>query len=74
MSLCKSGQIINCCHPNALMTLSEYMTDYASKGTKDDGMRMIRSELDKISNPVVKERATEYINKIETTNARDFRF
>ena len=74
MSLCKSGQIINCCHPNALMTLSEYMTDYASKCTKDDGMRMIKSELEKISNPVVKERATEYINKIETTNARDFRF
>jgi len=42
------------------------MTDYASKGTKDDGMRMIKSELDKISNPVVKERATEYINKIES--------
>ena len=74
MSLCKSGQIINCCHPNALMTLSEYMTDYASKGTKDDGMRMIRSELEKISNPKVKERATDYINQIETTNARDFRF
>jgi iron-only hydrogenase maturation rSAM protein hydG len=74
MSLCKSGQIINCCHPNALMTLSEYMTDYASKDTKDDGMKMIKSELEKISNPVVKQKATQYISEIETTNARDFRF
>ena len=74
MSLCKSGQIINCCHPNALMTLSEYMTDYASEQTKNDGMEMIKHELEKISNPKVKERATDYINQIETTNARDFRF
>ena len=74
MSLCKSGQIINCCHPNALMTLSEYMTDYASEQTKSDGMEMIKHELEKISNPKVKERATDYINQIETTNARDFRF
>ena len=56
------------------MTLSEYMTDYASKDTKDDGMKMIRSELEKISNPVVKQKATQYISEIETTNARDFRF
>ena len=74
MALCKSGQIQNCCHPNALMTLSEYMTDYASKDTKDDGMKMIKSELEKISNPVVKQKATQYISEIETTNARDFRF
>ena len=32
MSLCKSGQILNCCHPNALMTLTEYLVDYASRG------------------------------------------
>ena len=74
MSLCKSGQIINCCHPNALMTLSEYMTDYASDQTKEHGMQMIKSEIEKVSNPKVKERAIQYINEIETTNARDFRF
>ena len=74
MSLCKSGQIINCCHPNALMTLSEYMTDYASDQTKEHGMKMIKSEIEKVSNPKVKERAIQYINEIETTNARDFRF
>lgn len=74
MSLCKSGQIINCCHPNALMTLSEYMTDYASDKTKEHGMKMIKSEIEKVSNPKVKERAIQYINEIETTNARDFRF
>ena len=56
------------------MTLSEYMTDYASDQTKEHGMKMIKSEIEKVSNPKVKERAIQYINEIETTNARDFRF
>ena len=41
MSLCKSGQIQNCCHPNALMTLKEYLMDYASPETKAIGDRLI---------------------------------
>ena len=50
MSLCKSGQISNCCHPNALMTLTEYMMDYASPSVKEKGMALIRKELANIPN------------------------
>lgn len=45
MSLCKNGQILNCCHPNALMTLAEYLVDYASKETKEIGFKLIEDEL-----------------------------
>ncbi|MCI7086283.1 MAG: [FeFe] hydrogenase H-cluster radical SAM maturase HydG, partial [Lachnobacterium sp.] len=48
MSLCKSGQILNCCHPNALMTLTEFLTDYASEETKRVGFEMIERELARI--------------------------
>ncbi len=74
MSLCKSGQIINCCHPNALMTLSEYLEDYASPETKAKGYETVERELAKITNPKVKEIATKNIEDIRTANRRDFRF
>ena len=45
MSLCKNGQILNCCHPNALMTLTEYLEDYASEDTKKVGYKLIEDEL-----------------------------
>ena len=45
MSFCKSGQILNYCHPNALMTLSEFLTDYASPETQEIGWKMVESEL-----------------------------
>ena len=48
MSLCKSGQILNCCHPNALMTLAEYLVDYAAPETKRLGFDLIEMELEKI--------------------------
>lgn len=47
MSLCKSGQIQNCCHPNALMTLEEYLVDYASDDTRNVGQKLIEQELEK---------------------------
>lgn len=47
MSLCKSGQIQNCCHPNALMTLEEYLVDYASNDTRNVGQKLIEQELEK---------------------------
>ena len=50
MSLCKSGQILNCCHPNALMTLEEFLVDYASEDTRRVGMELIDRELHKIPN------------------------
>ena len=73
MSLCKNGQIINCCHPNALMTLKEYLEDYASPETKEIGMKLIEQELENIPNPKVKKTATEYIHNI-AEGKRDFRF
>ncbi len=74
MSLCKSGQIINCCHPNALMTLSEYLEDYASESTKEVGYKMVETELEKITNFKVKEIAVQNISDIRASNRRDFRF
>ncbi len=74
MSLCKSGQIINCCHPNALMTLSEYLEDYASAETKAVGYKMVETELEKITNFKVKDIAIQNITDIRASNRRDFRF
>lgn len=73
MSLLKSGQIVNCCQPNALMTLKEYLEDYASPDTKEKGEKVIREQLEIITNPVVKEKAKEYIGNIHE-GQRDFRF
>ena len=73
MSLCKSMQILNCCHPNALITLKEYLEDYASAQTKEIGTKLIEQELHKITNPKVKQIATEYIEHIKE-GKRDFRF
>ncbi len=73
MTLCKNMQILNCCHPNALMTLKEYLEDYASPETKEIGSKLIEEELEKIPNPKVKATATEYIHNI-ADGKRDFRF
>ena len=74
MSLCKSGQILNCCHPNALMTLAEYLVDYASEDTRRVGMELIQEELKKIPRDKVREIAAEHIKDICSSNRRDFRF
>lgn len=74
MSLCKTGQILNCCHPNALMTLTEYLVDYASEETKKVGFALIEQELAKIPNEKVKGIATQHIEDIKNSNSRDFRF
>lgn len=73
MKLVKSGQIANCCQPNALMTLQEYLEDYASEDTKQKGEKAIESELERITNPKVRETAGERISKIRN-GERDFRF
>ena len=74
MSLCKSGQIQNCCHPNALMTLEEYLMDYASPATREVGEKMIERELLNIPKEKVRKIATEYIEEIKKDGKRDFRF
>jgi len=73
MSLVKSGQIANCCQPNALMTLKEYLTDYASPTTREIGLQMIERELENIKSDKVKETAKKKLDAIEK-GARDFRF
>jgi 2-iminoacetate synthase len=73
MSLCKSGQIQNCCHPNALMTLKEYLIDYASEDTRRIGEELIRSELGNIPKDNVRKVCEENLAKIEQ-GIRDFRF
>jgi len=74
MQLCKSGQIQNCCHPNALMTLTEYLIDYASEDTRKVGFELIDKELDKIPNEKVRAIAKQNIEDIKSSNRRDFRF
>ncbi len=74
MSLCKNGQILNCCHPNALMTLTEYLVDYASEETKAIGFKMIEDELKKVPTEKVREIAMSNIRDIKASNRRDFRF
>ncbi len=74
MSLCKNGQILNCCHPNALMTLTEYLVDYASEETKEIGFKMIEEELKKIPKEKVYNIARSNIADIKNSNRRDFRF
>ena len=73
MSLCKSGQIQNCCHPNALMTLKEYLMDYASEETKKIGEALIQAELQNIPKEKVREICADHLQKIEE-GVRDFRF
>ena len=74
MSLCKSGQILNCCHPNALMTLTEFLTDYASEETRRVGFAMIERELERIPKEKVRVIAKENIAAIMNSSRRDFRF
>ena len=73
MSLVKSGQIANCCGPNALMTLKEYLEDYASEDTRQKGLKLILKETDRIPNPKIREIAIRNLKAI-AAGQRDFRF
>lgn len=73
MSLCKSGQIQNCCLPNALMTLDEYLEDYASEDTKKMGKELIAREIHNIPKQKVKDILTQNLGSIDK-GQRDFRF
>jgi 2-iminoacetate synthase len=73
MSLCKSGQIANCCHPNALMTLKEFLMDYASTETRKIGEALIAAEVNNIPKEKVREICRDHLEKIEH-GIRDFRF
>jgi 2-iminoacetate synthase len=73
MQLVKAGQIANCCQPNALMTLKEYLEDYASPETRQMGEHVILNELNHIPNEKVRNLATQYILEMKE-GKRDFRF
>ncbi len=73
MSLCKAGQIQNCCHPNALMTLKEFLIDYASPKTREIGEKLIEKELMNVPKEKVREVCKENLKNIEN-GQRDFRF
>ena len=73
MSLCKSGQIQNCCHPNALMTLKEYREDYAAPDTREIGGKLIMKEIQNIPREKVREIVLKNLEEIEQ-GKRDFRF
>ena len=74
MALCKVGQIQNCCHPNALMTLREYLTDYASPETRAVGEALIQREIQNVPDEKRRQRAIEYLDEIKNGGKRDFRF
>lgn len=73
MALCKNMQILNCCHPNALMTLKEYLEDYAGEDTKRLGLELIERELARIPKEKVRQIAAEHLADI-SSGKRDFRF
>ena len=73
MALCKSKQIQNCCHPNALLTLQEYLIDYATEKTREKGDEMIKRDLEKVSNPAAREKCAQWLEEIKK-GKRDFRF
>ena len=73
MSLCKTGLIQNCCQPNALITLKEFLVDYASEETKKIGEQFIQKELDKIPNENLKASLAKKFIAIDAGN-RDFRY
>lgn len=73
MSLAKTGQIANCCQPNAIMTLKEYLEDYASPQTKALGEQVIAKELEHISHPNTRAICQKHLEEI-ANGQRDFRF
>ena len=73
MSLCKSGQIQNCCHPNALMRLKEYLMDYASEDTRKIGLKLIEKEIPNVPREKTREILEYHLKEIED-GQRDFRF
>ena len=73
MQLVKSGQIANCCAPNSLITLKEYLQDYASPEVKTAGLKMIGEQLRMIPSAKVQEIAQKHLKAIEE-GKRDFRF
>ncbi|MDE7154724.1 MAG: [FeFe] hydrogenase H-cluster radical SAM maturase HydG [Muribaculaceae bacterium] len=73
MSLVKTGQIANCCAPNALLTLAEYLNDYASEDTRRAGFELIKQQIKTIPHEKVKSMTCNYLDRINN-GERDFNF
>ena len=74
MSFCKSGQILNYCHPNALVTLAEYLKDYAKPDTSQKGFALIERELLKVEDEKRRRQCAEAISAVVHKGERDLRF
>ena len=74
MSFCKNGQILNYCHPNALVTLAEYLTDYAKPDTSQKGFALIERELLKVEDEKRRRQCAEAISAVVHKGERDLRF
>ncbi len=64
MSICKDQQIHNFCHPNAIMTLNEYLLDYASEKTKENGHKLLLKEIDSIKDEKIRFSVIQNLDKI----------
>jgi len=73
MPLAKSGQIGNCCLPNALLTFEEYLLDYADADLKEEGEKLVQQQIAHIPNPKQRERTLAYLERIRA-GERDLRF
>ena len=73
MSLVKSGQIADICQPNALMTLKEYLEDYAAEETREKGLKLIEDSMERIPSDKVRRIVRERLEDMED-GSRDFRF
>ena len=73
MEICKEQKIHNFCHPNAIMTLKEYLEDYASTETKKVGEKLIKKELQSFDNQKIECAVEQNLHNIEN-GQRDFRF
>ncbi|MBM3314699.1 [FeFe] hydrogenase H-cluster radical SAM maturase HydG [candidate division WOR-3 bacterium] len=73
MEFARPGFIKRYCTPNALVTLAEYLTDYASETTRREGFALVERELAGIADERLRAQAQERVNRVRTTDERDLR-
>lgn len=73
MEVCKKQQIHNFCHPNAILTLKEYLDDYATEETRQIGNKLIDKEISTIKDEKISQAVKSYLEKIKT-GERNFKF
>lgn len=73
MSLAKTGEIKNYCHPNALLTFEEYLRDYADEELKEMGQEMIDREIQNVPDEKRREKAISHLKRIREGES-DLRF